>query len=209
MKEYHKINTIFKRDLKGNIIIGEYSLPEFNYLKNNEWIFTEKIDGTCIRIMWNGEKVFFGGKTDNSQIPIFLLYKLQELFEGMKKKVLFKNKFGEDGNVCLYGEGFGAKIQKGGGNYIKDGCSFILFDVKIADWWLERDNIIDIANYFNIKYVKEIGRGTLNEAIELTKNGFNSEFGNFLAEGLVIRPCVDLFSRNGERIITKIKYKDF
>ena len=46
MKEYHKINTIFKRDMTSkskNLIIGEYSTPEFEYLKDNIWIFTEKI----------------------------------------------------------------------------------------------------------------------------------------------------------------------
>ena len=32
----------------------------------------------------------------------------------------------------------GMKIQKGGGRYIKDEVSFILFDVKIDKWWLRR-----------------------------------------------------------------------
>jgi len=31
----------------------------------------------------------------------------------------------------------------------------------------------------------------------------------FEPEGIVARPAVDLFSRNGSRIITKIKAKDF
>ena len=79
MKEYHKIQTIFKRnEANHHIIEGEYSLPEFEYLKNNEWVFTEKVDGTNIRVMWNGESVVFGGKTDDASIPVFLLYKLQE-----------------------------------------------------------------------------------------------------------------------------------
>ena len=34
-------------------------------------------------------------------------------------------------------------------------------------------------------------------------------FGGFLAEGMVIRPIVELKSRNGHRIITKLKHKDF
>jgi len=35
MKEYTKIQTIFKRDMsnKGRIILDQYSLPEFEYLK--------------------------------------------------------------------------------------------------------------------------------------------------------------------------------
>ena len=45
--------------------------------------------------------------------------------------------------------------------------------------------------------------------IQLTKKGFNSDWGNFKAEGIVARPKMELFARNGERIITKIKHKDF
>ena len=39
----------------------------------------------------------------------------------------------------------GMKIQKGGGRYIKDEVSFILFDVKIDKWWLRRPDIEEIA----------------------------------------------------------------
>jgi len=211
MKQYHKIQTIFKRDMdkKGEIIEGKFSLPEFEYLKNNKWIFTEKVDGTNIRIMWNGKNVIFGGKTDNAQIPVFLFYKLQELFEGTGKRELFKESFGEEGGVCLYGEGYGAKIQKGGGNYIKDGVNFVLFDVKIGDWWLERENVEDIARKFGLKVVPIIGEGSLEDMIDITKKGFKSKWGDFMAEGIVAKPKIELKSRKGDRIITKIKYKDF
>jgi len=215
MKEYHKIKTIFKRDMnnKGRLIEGVYSLYEFEYLKNNKWIFTEKVDGTNIRIMWNGEKVVFGGKTDNAQIPVFLFYKLRELFEGDKIELFKQNFVDKEGNsfsdVCLYGEGYGAKIQKGGGNYIKDGVDFVLFDVKIGNWWLQRKNVEDVANHFGLRIVPVIGEGTLNDMIEKTRQGFKSQWGDFVAEGIVAKPEVELFTRNGKRLITKIKCKDF
>jgi len=213
---YHKIQSIFKRDMSSpnnSFIIGDYTIPEFEFLKDNNWVWTEKIDGTNIRIMWDGESVTFGGRTDNAQMPIFLLYKLQELFEGTEKRKLFKDIFSKDGvcftNICLYGEGYGAKIQKGGGNYIADGVDFILFDIKIGDIWLKREDVEDIAAKLGIRTVNIVGEGTVNEAIEFVKKGFNSEFGDFLAEGLVIRPEIELLSRNGSRIITKIKHRDF
>jgi hypothetical protein len=94
--------------------------------------------------MWDGANVTFGGKTDNASLPVFLLYKLQELFEGTEKRQLFKAVFKseepEDVNVCLYGEGYGAKIQSGG-NYIPDGVDFVLFDININGWWLQGDCI--------------------------------------------------------------------
>lgn len=207
MKHYHKIQTIFKREIKnqGKIIEGEYSLPELEYLKNNIWIFTEKVNGTNIRILWNGKRINFGGKTDNAQLPVKLLYKLQEIFD--EKTEQFKNIFEED-EVCLYGEGYGAGTAKGSGNYSKD-PNFVLFDVKIGEWWLERKNIEDIASKLNLTVVPIIGLGTLSDMIEITRKGFNSQWGNFIAEGIVARPQVELKCRNGDRLITKIKYCDF
>ena len=162
MKEYHKIQTVFKRDEKTkHIIEGDYTLPEVEFLKDVKWVFTEKVDGTNIRVMWNGENVVFGGKTEDAQIPVYLLYKLQELFEGTVKRQIFIKSFGEEPvEVCLYGEGYGAKIQKAGGLYIPDGVDYVLFDVKIGDLWLERENVVDIASKFGLRVVPIIGEGT-------------------------------------------------
>jgi len=211
MKTYHKINTIFKRDMakKGQIMEGVFSEPEFEYLKGNVWVFTEKVDGTNIRVMWNGKEVVFGGKTDNAQIPSFLVARLNELFYKITKRKIFKEIFGEEGGTCLYGEGYGAKIQKGGGNYKSDGQDFVLFDVKIGELWLERHNIEDIASKFGIKVVPIIGEGTLRDGIKMVKKGFNSQWGEFPAEGIVLRPRVELKNRRGFRIITKLKTRDF
>lgn len=212
MKEYHKIQTIFKRQSEKpcKIIEGEYSLPEFEYLKDNIWTFTEKVDGTNIRIMletnlhpYGQSSLKIGGKTDNASIPSFLYDKLNEIFDADKLAEQF-----HDG-VCLYGEGYGAKIQKGGGNYISDGVDFVLFDVKVGEYWLNRKDVDDIANKLNIKSVPIIGEGTLQDAVEICRKGFKSQWGDFESEGIVARPKNELFRRNGERIITKIKCKDF
>jgi len=215
MKEsnkYHKILSLFKRNMEGDkkFILGEWTTPELEYLKDNEWVFTEKVDGTNIRIMWNGKDVVFGGRSDNAQIPTRLLLRLQELFMRIEPRKIFSDIFGmEEMDVVLYGEGYGAKIQKGGGNYIPDGTDFVLFDVAINGLYLEREDVEDIAKKFNIKVVPIIGRGTLEKAIEMVKSGFKSEWGDFIAEGIVARPKTELLSRRGDRIITKVKYKDF
>ena len=206
MKEYHKITTVFKRDPETKcktLLMGKYAEPEFEYLKDNIWLFTEKIDGTNIRVMWENGELKFGGKTDNAQIPVFLYDKLNELFT----TDLFTKEF-PDTNICLYGEGYGARIQKGGGNYISDGVDFVLFDVRIGEWWLEREDVGDIANKLELEVVPYVGEGTLEAMVNLVRLGFNSEIGNRRAEGIVARPEIELFGRNGHRIITKIKHKD-
>jgi len=215
MKEYHKIQTIFKRDMtkkKAPLILGDYSLSEFEYLKDNLWVFTEKVDGTNIRVIWDGKQVTFGGKTDNAQMPIFLLHKLQSIFNpGNITTPLFAEHFGvnETTEVCLYGEGYGAKIQKGGGNYISNGVDFVLFDVKVGEWWLQREAVEAIAHTFDLKVVPIVGEGTLQDAVKLAREGFSSQWGDFLAEGLVMRPRTELRTRSGHRIIAKIKHSDF
>lgn len=205
MKEYPKIQSVFKRDEKSHKFIeGDWSLPEFQFLKDNLWECTEKINGTSIRVTWNTAIVGFGGKSDEAQIPAFLLKRLQERFPWEK----FHEQYSST-PMCLYGEGYGARIQKGGGKYIPDGVDFILFDVLIDGWWLYRSNIEDIGSKLGIKCVPLVCTTTLPAAIEVVKNGIPSRFGDFEAEGLVLKPLVSLFNRKGERIVTKLKGKDF
>ena len=157
-KDYQKINTIYKRDQDGRLIFGDWSLPEFEFLKDCKFRAEEKIDGTNIHVRFNGVRVEFGGRTTKANIPPHLLRKLEELFTLEKMRTAFPPKNEDDFdtpyiNITLYGEGYGAKIQKGGGRYIKDGVNFILFDVKIDDWWLKRHNVEDIAGKLGIKWV--------------------------------------------------------
>lgn len=210
MKEYHKIKTLWKReDTKPHdMIVGEFALPEFELLKDLDWTATEKVDGTNIRIMWDGNKVSYGGKTDNAQIPAPLIKRLIELFGGEANEQKFEEVFGKD-PACLYGEGFGAKIQKGGGNYFPDKVDFVLFDVKVGDSWLERENIEDVAKKLDIPVVPIVASGNLQFLSNLAGKGFNSQWGDFMAEGIVAKPSIELRNRKGERIITKLKYKDF
>ncbi len=207
MKQYHKIQTVFKRDPENRhktLLEGEFSIPEFEYLQDNDWIFTEKVDGTNIRVMFDGEKITFGGKTERAQIPATLGQALMEMF--LPKLDLFKRAFPE--GACLYGEGYGPKIQKDGGNYRTD-QSFVLFDVRVGEWWLQRENVEDVANDFSIEEVPIIGHGNLATMVNRTRRGFNSKWGDFMAEGIVARPATELVTRSGHRLITKIKCKDF
>lgn len=210
MKEYHKIQTVFKRDpatKMKTLLMGEYALPEFDYLKHCTWIGTEKVDGTSVRVMWDGSNIKFSGKTNSSQLPVFLLRRLEDVFFADT----FVSQFGNGGNVCLYGEGYGNRIQKAGHSYIEDGVDFILFDVNVAGWWLGRDDVIDVARECGVRFVPEVFRGQLNDAVAFVSGGYPSLVSSrpCNAEGLVLFPRVPLYSRSGKRIITKIKHKDF
>ena len=200
--------TLFKRDPDTKyktLLMDEYALPCFEYLKDNAWEFTEKVDGTNIRVMCADGIIRFGGKTNNALLPAKLIERLNSIFMPLREQLT--EQFPE--GVCFYGEGFGAGIQKGGGNY-QSTQEFVLFDVKINNWWLERQNVIDIAEKFNLQIVPVvITRGDLSDMVCIVKRGFKSAWGDFPAEGIVARPTIGLIQRNGHRIITKLKTKDF
>lgn len=204
MEKYHKIKTVFKRDpeTKYKTLTNDYSTPEFEYLQNNNWIFTEKVDGTNIRIHWDGESIKIGGRTDNAQIHTSLFDTLLALFPVDK----FQKNY-PDLQMTLYGEGYGPKIQKGG-SYSQI-HNFVLFDIMINNWWLDRNNMDDIAEILEINVVPIVGSGTLPGMVAMAQKGFKSNWGDFIAEGIVARPSIELTTRNGDRIITKIKHKDF
>jgi len=131
---------------------------------------------------------------------------LNETFLIQKDK--FIEVFGDEGGVCLYGEGYGGKIQKAGATYGGE-QRFVLFDVKVGDWWLQREDVEDVANKLKIEVVPTCDGGSLNDMICMVKSGINSRWGDFVMEGIVARPSTELVARNGQRIITKLKYKDF
>ena len=237
---YQKINTIFKRD-ENNIIMpdAEFAIPELEWLRNCKFDATEKIDGTSIRIevvptlnvmSYRNEPFMFvvryKGKTDNAQIPGHLQLHLKETYP--KEKVLealglpeyFSEEYCQEKGYeyfedipmyTIYGEGYGMKIQKGG-NYIKDGVGFIVFDVKVGDMYLLRPSMEDIALKLGAPIVPYMGQFTIDEAIEFVKKGFKStiaENKDYDAEGLVLKSPDGLMTRRGERIIFKIKTCDF
>lgn len=205
---YHKIPGLYKREEARpfRLIPGVYREPEIEYLKESQWQFTEKVDGTNVRIIWDGHNVVFGGRTENAQLPTPLIGALNELFMGTKNEQVFEQVFGE-AHVVLFGEGYGAKIQKAGASYA-DTQKFVLFDVKVGDIYLERPNVEDVAQKFGLDVVPVVATGTLAEGITLVKGGLKSAWGDFYAEGLVAKPVVELMTRQGHRIITKIKRDD-
>lgn len=132
MKEYPKIETVFERSVDGSkkLIEGKFRNETVHFLSDNPWVFTEKIDGTNIRIYWDGHKVTFGGRTDRANIPTDLVNYLNETFDTLEAEELFEQKFG-DAEVILFGEGYGPKIQKGEPIEKMFLSSFLMFRLEI------------------------------------------------------------------------------
>ena len=208
MLEYNKIDTVYERDMDGTkkLIEGNFRSKAVEFLADCEWVFTEKIDGTNIRIHWDGHKIEFGGRTERASIPAHLLNKLTEIFHNNETEELFEQTFGEK-DVILFGEGYGIKIQNGG-NYRSD-VGFILFDVMVNGHYLGRDNVEGISKAFGLEIVPIVMRGTIKEAVSFVKTAPKSTIGTAKMEGLVGKPSVELYEGYGKRLIVKIKVCDF
>lgn len=203
--EYHKIETLYERDEKTFKVTGVIRNRTYSLLKT--WHWTEKIDGTNIRAIWNHEtgKLTFGGKTNNAQIHADLVRHLYENLPVENVRAVFP-----DVPAVIYGEGYGAGIQKGGDYSATK--KFIVFDVLVdGKWWLSWDNVLDVAAKLHLETVPEFGEMPLEQASEMVRAGFQSKLngGKMKAEGLVGRPLETLFDKKGARLIVKLKTKDF
>ena len=205
--EYPKIETLFDRDEKFKVIEGALRLPEFAIPKT--WLVTEKIDGTNVRVAWDGEAVRYHGRTDNAQMPTFLLTYLQDTFTAEKLATAFP----EATDVWLYGEGYGAKIQSGG-NY-RPNAAVRLFDVRVGAWWLNWANVVDVAQKLGIENAPVINAcADLSQIAPIVRNlaSIVAQFDSGQesdAEGVVCRTDPLLFTRKGERLMFKLKARDF
>jgi hypothetical protein len=206
MSEYPKIETLYERDLKTfKVKPGVFKNRTYSLLKS--WRWTEKVDGTNIRAIWQGAKLTFGGKSDNAQIHADLIKWLYEHVSATKLAEIFPTQ-----DAVIYGEGYGAGIQKGGGDYCPE-KKIIVFDVLVdGKWWLAHEDVCDVATKLGLDVVPDFGEMTLEEASEMVRAGFKSRCAvndGKDAEGLVGRPLEALFDKKGARLIVKLKTKDF
>ena len=216
--KYHKISSVYKRHRDGKDIgkfNGEFvdDYVETLYGCDYPFAWTEKLDGTNIRLEIEDGKFKLGGRTDRAQIPVPLLDFVRDNDVDLKMIDKFIGDKSFDGSVTVFGEGVGAKIQKGGGMY--GDHRIIVFDVamQFADgnvWWLERDAVEGIAKDLGLEVAEEYGVGPLRYAEDAVSGiGLISEHGEGRAEGLVCRPEPGIRTRRGDRIIFKVKTIDY
>ena len=191
---YNKINTLYKRGDKNQIIEGDFSMNEFAYLKNCLWETQEKIDGTNMsyHVFFDTElgaikSTEIHGKTENAKIPEGLLIEMKKIFDPLVSYGHLTEKFKQvktldDGTVVtswpykvvFYGEGYGAKIQ-GGGRYSPTE-KFTVFDISVQgledapEIYLLRDSVVDICNKLHIDFVHSYGQMTINDAEKIIKD---------------------------------------
>ncbi len=211
MTEYQKIDTLYKFDNATKTYTDEFYSPYVEYLRNNKWLSSEKVDGTNVSVQFDGHRLEFHGRTERSDLPKEVLAVLTEKFAD--SEVEFEQLFcGKP--AILFMECYGGKIQGGvyGGKE-----RLIGFDIMVDGQYLDKRCIGEIFAKFGVDCVEFKEIENLDEAInevkswtENTQAGISKycEKGTTVKEGLVCVPAVRIHDNQGKRIIVKIKVKD-
>jgi hypothetical protein len=203
---YPKINSLWKRDPKTNLVIpGEFADWHFEDLQNAPWHWTEKIDGTNVRLYWDETGVTIGGRTDKAVFNPTVYSALESLIDVNYWADTFGNT-----PTTVFGEGYGAGIQKGGG--YRETPGFIVFDVLQNGRFLSGSKVADIAASLGLDMVHYFGEYTLNQAwAKMLCWEFESTFPGHELEGIVGRPSRGYHAPRGDSfspILCKMKYCD-
>ena len=200
------MNVFIRSEITHKLQPRQWQYPFYNF-KNLQWIGTEKVDGTNVRVAWWNGSLKILGRRNRSQIPSRLLEYLNWLFNPYKNYRLL------DG-IVLYGEGYGGKIQKRGKDY-SEHENFVVFDIKREDTWFTREQMKGFLDTcFNeeghkLNLVPILRVGTLTHLVREVSRGIKSDWGNFQAEGLVVTPSVlTFYGQRKVRLKAKLKTKD-
>jgi hypothetical protein len=118
--------------------------------------------------------------------------------------------FPKPGTYILFGEGYGSNIQACGPKY-RDDPGFMLFDIRINNWWISQEDLQGMADQLEVPRAPELGVYTENEIIENIKSqslSFCSKEAQDM-EGVVCRSFPQMLFRSGEPIMWKLKIRDF
>ena len=237
--KFPKIQSLFKRyndradrERIGEWIPGNYSTREFEALKSIPWKWTEKVDGTNIRVSFdNDHRILIGGKSDAAVIQPGLaqgICKSLGAYDGVFFDRERLSSFSESlTQIVIYGEGFGPGIQKAGVDYGEE-KQFIAYDIFIkttedphVGYWMPRDISHTILTAAEIPVVPNVFEyptklttllnmfAYMMDCVEADEDSSEIKHATKkFKEGYVGMPCVDLFNARGGRIIVKLTYED-
>ena len=222
MLPYSSIPNFQNRDPVTHKLTAELSSPELDYLAGLEWTATEKVDGMNIRVImvpfgsaeFPHTSVDYYGRTGKTQLPKTLLSHLHFLFDADAAHphyIALRDLAVElDAPLCIYGEGYGAGIQKGA-KYKADGQAFVVIDIRVGNTnrWLSRDQVLELCGGTLPVVPTVVGGDTLWDIRSRIQTHPTSMWGDFPMEGFVCRPVVPLCDRFGDRVQCKMKICDY
>jgi len=168
----------------------------------------EKIHGTSGHISFrdNTLRFFSGGAPHERFVELFNQEALLQAFQDLGH--------GEDCPITVYGEVYGAKLQRMRDTYGND-LAFVGFEVKIDQAWLAVTNAEKVTRRLGLDFVPYIKIPCTLAALDWArdmeshqaiKNGMGR---GHKREGVVLRPLEELRYANGTRAMIKYKAEAF
>ena len=228
-KKYNSIENSFDRKFMEKVMV---EMPA-----DLEYVVQEKVHGANTSFLCDGNEVKFAKRTSVlAEDENF--YEYAELLETYKDRVLslfgrVKARYPEISHISVFGEMFGGRyphsdvkashgctlIQKG--VFYAPEHEFYAFDIYLFEGENSRflpveetNELFEAEGFF---YAKTLFRGTLAECLKYP-NAFESKIAEWLGlpaiednicEGVVIRPVVPMYFRNGSRVLIKNKNERF
>lgn len=228
-KKYSSIENSFNREFMERIVA---EMPT-----DLEYVVQEKVHGANTSFLCDGENVKFAKRTSIQETEE-MFYDYPQLLERYKDKVValakdVLSRYEDVRSVNVFGEMFGGTyphkdvqpnrklslIQKGV-CYTPE-HEFYGFDIYVINddggRYLPVDEVNELFDKHGFFYAKTLFKGTLGECLKYP-NAFQSKIAEWLGfpaiednicEGIVIRPVVPMYLRNGSRVLIKSKNKRF
>lgn len=236
MIEYPKTENLLARDPDTHKLrLDEYRDPNFAQIKH--WHVTEKIDGTNMRLVYMprnkgvGQAVEVRGRSDRANVHPDLRAAMIDMFPVDDLSRVFDEFIGEQrimegAAVTIFGEGYGAGIQKGGG-LLSPTKTFRMFDV-MYHWplteygtseqgtpykhsWCQPSTVEFLAGELGVPMVPIIiQQAETQDVIDIVLGGFVSHVAPLavVPEGVVARTDPYLYNERGSRVMFKLKGAD-
>ena len=228
-KKYSSIENAITRDFMERV---KAEMPS-----DLEWVVQEKVHGSNTSFLCDGKDVKFAKRTsileDDDKF-----YDFQKLLVEYKPRIIslfnrIKNNYPDVTSISVFGEMFGGRyahervpaekgtilIQKGV-NYCP-GHEFYGFDIYLFEGdkgrYLSVDELNNLFEAEGFFYARTLFSGSLEECLKYP-NAFQSKISEWLGlpaiednicEGVVIRPVVPQYLRNGSRVLIKNKNARF
>jgi hypothetical protein len=169
---------------------------------------TEKIHGTSANVRWDGKDVkYFSGGCSHDEFV--------KLFNHDELKAKFTEIFGTDTTVIVFGEAYGGKCQGMSATYGKK-LFFTAFEINCGDKWLAVDKADMFCGMLGIEFVPYVRIPATLAAIDAERDAPSiiavrrgQTDKEYIREGVVLRPIVEMTMNNDERIMAKHKRDEF
>ncbi len=202
MTTYPVIRELFDRseDAGNPLMPGFFATPEITAMRFHQMAILESVPGIQMSVLITDKGMF----TANPDVPDAVTERLDEIFtiEVIEEAMKSTN----HKSMELFGVVCGGLATE---NPYFEQETFVAFDLAVNGQFQMFQVAYEIFHKLEIPTFPVVTTGNVSSMVKLIMAGFKSLFGDFEGSGLIARPEVDLYTKAGERIITRLEVSSF